>query len=154
MKIKTYKSDIDIFNNVKGLFLLYRTRIIVLRDFKYVMEKTKPVKNFLGYTPKPKEIYYITQFILEGYHTEGDFIGTYDDEFCKTVIGTVNFYTLKNNWIKLNIQYLAFLKHNGEIEKQIKNNWIKLNTQYLAFLKHNDEIEKQIKNLMDKGVKI
>ena len=142
MKIKVKENTLSAFENVKGKWLLNESGdIMIVREVEYVHEKPEE-ENEPALQPntskfkrrkdrlkaKAKEGFYITGLEVEGYHPEGKFVGTYNEDYCTTMIErqdstyyTFSVYTLRNAWEKHEEAINAFKEHEKELKEEEEN---------------------------------
>jgi hypothetical protein len=139
MKVRVKNENtITTFLNVRDEWLLTdANQLIVVREVQYTrstpenpVEDPEPTPvNTKRYrrrknrtTTEPKERMYITKLVVNGYHADGKFIGTYNDDWCKRIIEsqddphfTFSLYKLRKNWTDILEQKDAMLEHEAEM---------------------------------------
>jgi hypothetical protein len=123
MKVKVSARTINTLRTLTDNVLLDdKTNIRIIRKVKYEKVTETPIqKAKRGYFIRkreielPVEIYYITEFVMEAYHANGDFVGTYFEDYCVTFLKCLNnkehpsnLYNWRKNWLDLKQQITAF----------------------------------------------
>jgi len=130
MKIRVKENTITVLDNLKDLWLLRGNTILVIKDFKYEVEKPKPVHEELNVVVRKKrfgsksdisEKIYLTDIKIEGYHDDLKFIGIFNEEYCTRLIEahddpyyTLNLIDFRKAWRNLEEQINAFTKKKHE----------------------------------------
>ena len=131
MKVKVGQHTITVLNNLKGLWMLRNNDIMIIKDFKYEVEKpqeplpeintvVRKKKKFLK--PDMSEKIYVTELILEGYHIDLKFIGTYNEDYCTRLLQshddeyyTFNFIDCRKAWLRMKEQIDAFTEQEKNL---------------------------------------
>ena len=127
MRVKI-KNDYTLtaFNNlIDAVLLTDDHRILIIRkvEAEIVTETPSKQKEKKGYFVRkkdrvdttPKTTTYITKFLLEGFDHDLNFLGTYNEDYCKTFINIQddkhhpqNVIKMREKWIKLKEQLEGF----------------------------------------------
>lgn len=93
MKILIPEDRETMLNQVVNRPLLDGDRIYLLRHFKIVEERGKR---------------YVTECVMHGYHTEGRFVGVFNEDATEKYVLQTNLYQLRNNWEVFKQQLKAY----------------------------------------------
>ena len=145
MRLKVNENTITALLNVRGDWLLKdgNAEIMIVREVQYIHEKPEPEPEEQPVLPpntnifkrkrdkKREEVleaYYITKLKVEGYHGDGKFIGTYNEEWCERLArmqddkyNSFSVYKLRTDWEKFEEQMNAFKHHEEELAKEKLN---------------------------------
>src|SRR6056297_3025328 len=105
-RIEVQESTVSIFLRLRGEWLLNGQDIIVIREVQYQHVKpteqeieehehalppnTSVFKRRKHRKQAPKDRFYITELVANGYNEEGKFVGTYNDEWCERIVNNVD----------------------------------------------------------------
>jgi len=145
MNIKAdHHRTISAFLNLKDVWLLGESNLImVIRDVQYTHTKPKPEtddevlpvntrkyrrrKEKAEARAKLLEEFRITELKIEGYHSDGKFIGTFNDDFCERMVrkqddkyNSFDVYALRKRWEDILAQKEAFMAHEIKLENRAK----------------------------------
>lgn len=138
-RIEVKESTVATFLRLRGKWLLNNQDIIVIREVQYqhikpteeeiqeheqalppnttVFKRRKHKKN------APKDRFYITKLVANGYNDEGRYVGTYNEDWCKKVIdnvdnGYINLNKYQNAWNVMQEQIDAMTQYEKEVEME------------------------------------
>lgn len=134
MKIKISESTLTALNNLRGRWLFYKGKLMLIRDFQYVQETPEPEEDQLPENTKkfkrkrkkqdmtPK--LYVVDMKVEGYNGTLKFIGTYDEDYCKRMVLShddpyyheYNLNDMAGAWMDIVEQQEAFLEHEAKMK--------------------------------------
>lgn len=137
MKLEIQERTFTALNNLRDLWLLNDdNNIMVIRKFQYVVEKplVEPetetnIFNRRKHKRKKEQadIMYLTDITIEGYHGDLKFVGTYGEEFCKTLIEShnkdysgINLVDFRKRWTHVLEQKNAFVEYEAKLEAKAK----------------------------------
>jgi hypothetical protein len=138
-RIEVSEGTIFKFLKMRGEWLLNGKDIIVIREVQY--QHVKPTEEQIEEHQRalppnttvfkrrkhrkqaPRDKWYITELIANGYHEDGKFVGTYNDNWCERVVNNVDsghtdLYGYKKAWVDMREQIDAMTAHEKELEME------------------------------------
>ena len=129
MKVEIQERTLTALNNLRDLWLLNDAyKIMVIKSFKYVVEEPQAIpdsgalnrrrfKKRKQATPKT----YVTEMKVEGYHGDLKFVGSYNDDFCISLVAQHNddyhpldLVTFRKRWTDIVEQQQAFKEYEAK----------------------------------------
>jgi hypothetical protein len=134
-RIEVSESTVFRFLKLRGEWLLNGQDIIVIREVQYQHvkpteeeiqehEESLPVNTTVFRRRKhkkqaPRDKWYITELVANGYHKNGKFVGTYNDDWCERTVnnvdsGHIDLYEYKRAWDDMQVQIDAMKQYEQE----------------------------------------
>ncbi len=140
-RIEVKENTVSTFLRVRGDWLLHGNDILIVNEVQYQHVKpteeevqeheqalppnTSVFKRRKHSKQAPRDKYYITKLVVNGYNEDGKFVGTYNDDWCHRIISqeddnysNFNLYKLRKAWQSMQSQIDALTQFEKEVKME------------------------------------
>ena len=93
---------------LKGKMLMRDNTLYKITDYEIEEVTETAKKTWRNRNPQPKTRLILKTITIQGYNTEGRFLGTFDKNTCHRLIAFFDLYYFRNTWIAFNEALQAF----------------------------------------------